>query len=612
MKRNQSMLKATLLSFVFFSLAIGTVGTAHFSSADGVSKKAQLNVQKQLQPDEYHEVSGAELTPKIVSCTATSLSRRITAQFESKTLTAFSSVDDDVRYVIDDSNYTGERSDPFKTPQDDKLLDGYTYLAEAKPGQTKLYISNSITYGSRFEVVNLRIAENAMYKKVDFDVSTGTEVVEHDSYKDLTTIYICEGVETVESGALVNVPETVTIQCAAASKPAGWEDDWTDADPSQIEWGVEIDNADKKRVKQNGSPKTVGDAEDFILGYHGDSSTGFGDYPLTLSYTKIHADGTLSTEYQEIPTKHTTNPYDAVGSNIYGNTNAIDIVIDLNKGEDIDTDSIEFYNIFKAQRLYVNEKVAWPNEAIMNVLEKYEVPTTIMGMDEGFVPTLPDNDFFFQTFENENDSYITIAKEFESEEAANALLTTFKGKIETLDVDKDIFQTEDNLKYSHLEKYTEEKYGSVYNLFFPALENPVNIFIQTYVVHNIGIDKYEFVSYIVLDKPVANETESETGEKQISYENSRSLPFSSRQIAIRPFVFVPDYKITCASCNKDFKDNSIFEKQECPECHATGQIKRIPKEKQKAGVVKRFSKIVWINAFNQNDANNHYKICNCF
>ena len=570
MRRNHSVLKIATVLLAFFAFAASTIKVAPSSVSKSPALKSPLALENAINPDEYDSASGSELVPKIVSCTATSLSRRIAVQFESKVINAFYSRDGDVGYVIDDPNYTGERSDPFKVPQENNILSGYTYRADAGIGQTALYISNNMTCGTRFEIKNLRIASGAMYLEKEYDVSLQKEVIIHDSYQDLETIYICDGVETVESGAIVNVPDSVTIKCVAPSKPSGWADDWTDA--TNVLWGQELEDTSKATVKQSGSTKSYGQAEDYILGYKGSEQYQFGAYPLTLSYEKILADGSRTTEYQEIPVKHQTNPYDAVGSTIYGNTNTIEITVNINKGEDIDAESFEFYNIFKAQRFNVDEKKEWPVDAVNTVLNKYNVPETIEEINASFIPSLDGNTYFHQLYEGDNDDYLTIASEFNTKEEADALLATYQQKITDFVVEKSVFQTEDDLKYTLLPEYNADKYGSVYNLFLKQQEkDPVNIFIQAYVVHNERIDKYEFVTYIILDRPVAEEIENEGVVEVVYNKNSRSLPFSALQIAVRPFVFVPDFV-------RNAEDTM-----------------NVPKEKLKASCLSRFKKTVWIN-----------------
>ena len=579
MKTNHSMLKVTLMVFAVFGLAAGIGQSVAFTNTssgrllDRTTPLLSPTTKNTINPNDFEEVSSAKLAPKIVSYTGTSLSRRLGVQFESQAISAFAPRSKDVFYVINDPRYSGKNTDPFSEEVPDKTLNGFTYSAVASSTQTSLYISNSISYGSYFTIKNAKIVAGAMYRTLEIDPITQQEVATYDAYKYLTTIYICEGVEEVESGAFTNVPSTVTFKCLASSKPVGWADDWTDAPASQIEWGAEIDNAAQKAVKHAGSTTSFGDAEDFILGYKGNSDIGFGAYPLTISYEKILKDGTRKTEYQELPTKHQTNPYDAVGSKIYGKTNSFEVTINFNKGESVDETSFEFYNIFKAQRLYIEEKEPWPVEKINDVFDLYEVPTAIEGLDGGFVPSLDGNSFFYQTFETEADKYLTIAREFDTEEEANALLNSFKEKITSFKVDKDVFQTENDLAYAPLENYTAEKYGDVYGLLFTQQSGEklirVNIFIQTYVVHNDNIGKYEFVTYLVLDRPV-EEVDSD-GNPTGNLVNSSRVPFpiAAKDVAVRPFVYVPEY-------------------------NSEGNVKT-PKQSLKAHGVARFNKMIDVN-----------------
>ena len=544
MKNNHSIIRASVTALAFLAfLACGTISSHSVTTSKTtlLPNRVLKTTKNAIDPTTYHEISNTQLMPKIVSYTGTSLSRHLNVQFESQVINAYAASSKDVFYVIDDARYTGERNNPFNTDVPDKTLDGFVFRAVASASQTKMYISNTISYGSRFIVKNVRVASNAMYQEKEYDVSLGKDVLTYDAYKNLETIYICDGIETIESGAFVNVPNSVSIKCVSASKPAGWADDWTDADPSQIEWGVELDDASKAAVKHSGSTTSFDDAEDFILGYKGNAEKGFAAYPLTISYDKIKADGTHATEYQEIPTKHQTNPYDAVGSKIYGKTNSFEITININKGESIDENSYSFYNIFKAQRLGIEEKEKWPTAQINSVLENYKVPTSIEGYDYGFIPSLEGETYFYQAYESGVDKYITIASEYDTEEAVNAVLANYENQITSFNVSKDAYQTAEDLKYTLMEEYIADKYGKVYNLLLNYGEVRTNIFIQFYSLHNEVNNKYEFVTYIVLDNPV-DEVDETTGEKTGKLVNSRNpFPISGKTNAVRPFIYVPEF-----------------------------------------------------------------------
>lgn len=574
LSKTRSILKITTVFLTFFGLLATSASNIDSNNAKAPNYRAPLNLKNEIVPTDFEEVSGSDLVARVTTCTATPLTRRISVRFESKAISAFSPQTEDTYYVVDDPNYTGERSDPFKEPQDGKNLSGYTYYAKANNDAQKLLcISNVLRSGSKFNLVNSKIVSHAMYTlDEDDDVE---ENKDRDSYKNLEAIYICDGIQTVESEAFINVPDTVTIKCVANEKPAGWADDWTDA--KNVLWGQELDSSLSATVSQNGGATSFGEAKDYILGYKGSEEYKFDSYPLTVSYKKKHADGSETIEYQEIPTKHKTNPYDAVGTRIFGNTNSFDVTIELEKGEDIvmdeadDPSPFKFYNIFNAKRLYTNKTAEWPTETINSILTEYEVPTSISGMEDGFIPKLAGDGYFYQLFQGETDDYLTIAHEFSSEEEANALLNTYKEMIESFEVDKEVFGSQEDLKYTYLSE-KEERNGSVYKLFFEKEEQPINIYVQAYVVHNENIGKYEFVTYIFLDRPLAEEKADENGGTTTIYEkDSRTIPFSKKQIAIRPSVFVPDF-VEDASSSKN-----------------------VPCEPLKAGGLKRFKDVIWFN-----------------
>lgn len=581
MKKNHSKTKMTSAVFVISSFLVGlaTVGVISRSGSGltkvAIAKSALYDLATEsVDPSQYSEISSAQLAPKIVSYTGTSLSRHLNVQFESQVLEAFAPSSKDVFYVVDDARYSGVKSDPFTEEVPDKTLNGFVYQAKAAANQASLYISNSISYGSRFTIKNTKVASNAMYQTVEYDVPSATNIVTYDAYRDLTAIYICDGIEEIASGAFVNVPATVTFKCVATSKPEGWADDWTDANPSQIEWGAELQDSSKASVKHSGSTTSFGDAEDFILGYKGKEDILFGSYPLTVSYVKTDAQGNQTTEYQTIPTKHQTNPYDAVGSKIYGKTSSFEITINLDKGETIDESSYEFYNVFKAQRYYIEEKEKWPEEEIKKVFANYAVPYHVGETETPFIPVLNGETFFHQAFETATDKYLTIAQEFETEEEANALCNQFKEKINAFEVSKDVYQTEEDMKYVHLPEYDDTKYGEVYKLLFKSGEVRTNIFVQFYTFHNDNIDKYEFVSYIILDNPV--DEVDEEGKPTGNLLNSMSpFPISQKTTAVRPFIYVPEYEET-----KDDGGNVIA---------------RTPKNKLKVGAIVRFNKMTSVD-----------------
>lgn len=509
--KSKRLIIAAVGFFSFMAVASGV----HLSSFS-MSKNSELQnssyrrvstKETEFDPTIYVPVSNSELSATIRDYTGTSLSRYLDIQFESKAIKAFTTSKKDVYFVIDDTNYTGDNNNPFVGETPDKTLNGYIYTAE-RTSQTKnhtIYFPNTIKYGSKFTIKNTRIAEGCMSEDSD--------------YGDITTIYICENIEVIDEGALINVPDTVTIKCAAESKPVGFQDGWTDA--ANILWGQPIDSNNEKNVSVSGAAKSFGEAKDYILGYQGKGD--IGAYPLTISYDKTDVNGNVSTEYKVIPTKHTTNPYDAVGTSIYGNTNGFQLSIDLEKGEDIDEDSFRFYNIFEAKRNYTNDLSAWPVDKMNEIYSFY-------GVKEEF-PTLDGDQFSYQFYESDSDKYITIHTGFDSDEEATVMLNEFVDKINA------IVDEEDNkLFVPQTEAYPENKFGNVFRRdIVDESGEHFAMFAQAYVYEK------HFISFLFIDHLVETTEVDEEEQEVVVYKTSRTIPIANKQAAIKPYYWAPDF-----------------------------------------------------------------------
>ena len=415
MKNNRSIKFTALMCLLFGGFTVA--GLSALSSISGKGTNVLVNaknaplVKRAINPDEYEEVSSAKLLPQITNYTGTSLSRHLDVKFTSQAVNAYRGRRSDVFSVISDTNYSGKDDDPFINPQDDNYLDGFVYQAKVSNSSLDtIYIPYEVTYGgkgarARFIIQNKYVESHCMDSAESYDNGT----------KAISYIYIFDGIDEIKSNAFINVPDTVTIKCQAAAKPEGWADDWTDA--TNILWGQDPVDSTDKDMSAEGSLSmagyaTLGTAEDFILGYKGktlEDGEVIPAYPLTIGYDIIKDGGARETRYQELPTKHLTNPYDAVGSTIYGPENAFEITINVEEGETIDEESYVFYNIFEVKRVYTNVKDSWDSDSLKKMYEKYE------GMEFRF-PVLEGNDFSNQLYETDEDSYITIFADKDNED----------------------------------------------------------------------------------------------------------------------------------------------------------------------------------------------------
>ena len=519
--KSKNFTRKSLGIFSLVLVSLGVAASSSFFRAEASTQFAQTSrsakITRNVDPDDYTNVSTSELSCSIKDYTGTSLSRFLKVQFQSKRVEAYKTNREDVFYVIDDPNYSEDNNNPFIVPTPDKTLNGFTYRAEFSSSTVDqtLYISDSIARGQRFIIKNTRIARGC----VDSTTVWG----------DVNTIYICKGVTKVDENAFTSVPNTVTIKCEAESKPAGWDDNWTEA-ATNVQWGVAIPDPSQRNVQHYGSTAKFGEAKDFILGYKGNSELGIDAYPLTLKYNKTLADSTVVHESIEIPTKHPTNSYDAVGTTIYSDSNMFQIAIDIAKDENVDETSFELYNIFEAKKHYKGEKSAWPTEELEKI---YEVYSANNGLEEKF-PTMEGNNFLYQLFETEADKYITIHIETESDEAAAELVSQYEA---LLLAERD----EDDKPYYTLDsdEYDELNYGKVYKREVVAQNNEhYGMYVQLYVYNK------HFISYLIIDhlqqaftdegEPVVNESNEPV------YIPSRPLPINTIGEAVKPYEWIPD------------------------------------------------------------------------
>lgn len=515
-----------MASFGFFSLMLVTLGVSLSSLWKGESANSRLLEARSnavslatdtIDPSEYTELDSDSFGVYVTDYTATSLSRHLNVQFESKAIEAFRTSRQDVFSVIDDPNYSGDNNNPFVVDTGSKELNGYVYTAtyKAKSSDTvpSLFIPNYVKYGSRFTIVNTRIASDCMSTAIQYSYTGGS--VEH--------IYICDGIVEVDSGAFVNVPDTVTIKCLAVSKPAGWADDWTDA--KNVEWGATLPSGDKGTEKTASSTgkETFGKADDYILGYKGNDKTGsdhIDAYPLTIGYQKKDASGNVSTAYTKVEQKHPTNLYDAVGSKIYGNTNAFQISLDLNAGETIVEGSFEFFNIFKAEKKTISEATAWPVSELTSLCESYSINETLF-------PSVDDNNYSHQLFETGSNKYLTINAIENSKADAEAKVEAYVNAVEAL-------EDEEGNKLYALDDGYDETYGKIYKReYVSEAGEHYAIYIQVYAYESDV--EHSFVSYFFIDKMVAETAE----DGAVSYKLSRALPISKIAAAVRPYEWVP-------------------------------------------------------------------------
>ena len=378
----KKLLGVALCSVFSMTLAISASSTFHDSNfANSVASKSAINQQSEYSPDDFLgsvALDRDDFTVDINSVTTTSsTAKSAKIEFNSVRLTGYGTSKKTVYVVIDDENFSGDPSDPSLDISLTKpyYFSGYTIEIADITASANLVIPEQMTYGSIFVIQNTKIVANAL----SFNAEEGYT-------PKITSLTIPDGITDIDAGAIVNVPDSVTIYCEAASKPIGWSDSWTDA--NNVVWGYELTDTQNSLLSQATGSNIKTDYEDattYILGYiyETKASTWYCpsckktytndeigpdhlcpedgsafieipdvrpamNYPLVVSYTINTSNGGTRDVCEALPITYADesniNPYNSVTSSSYSR----DFDIILNDGETVDFSSFVFYNIFKS------------------------------------------------------------------------------------------------------------------------------------------------------------------------------------------------------------------------------------------------------------------------
>lgn len=206
-------------------------------------------------------------------------------------------------------------------------------------------------------------------------------IAEHAFKKDseVTKLYIPDTVLNIpaEAFSLASKLTDIYVTFEESEKPAGWEEGWNCG--KTVHWGEDIYSyAEKKNraiYEHSQSSKLVkvgNDDYNYIFGYYPKDQEE--QYPITVSY---NLKGSSETQYVFVEKTNEHANYDSVGgkigtgasSNAYSNSLYIDI--DLEKGQEVDFDSIQIHNIFEAESEKVEGVIVWKPKVVDGKVRRY-------------------------------------------------------------------------------------------------------------------------------------------------------------------------------------------------------------------------------------------------
>lgn len=247
-----------------------------------------------------------------------------------------------------------------------------------------IYIQKDPSYGNLSLVAIPRCYKVATSYFVDTkEMHAG--FIKASSYTGTYGIFIPKEVETIEANSLIDTPAGYKIFCEAESKPAGWEEGWTDC--TDVTFGFDVaDHYEMFRATYGLTSYPPEDVSEYVnekvlctyqglsdypltgktysLGYKKEVSykvysseteyetiTRSFDYPLVVSYDISSKSGLKTHHSVTLDVVDTDDGYDAIGGNGAGDYKMdINFNLDVEKDDRVDNVSVEFTNIYELRR----------------------------------------------------------------------------------------------------------------------------------------------------------------------------------------------------------------------------------------------------------------------
>lgn len=228
--------------------------------------------------DNYISIGRDELTVDLISANTTSTSKTVRIGFNVTRITGHAPQTSNIYVVIDDSDFSGSVTSPSLSGKTNPVFEGYTIEMADNPTFTLNYQG---TKTPEFVVPEYLVRAESFSIK-NSKILTGSFIfAEGDTSATFTNLIIPDGIETIESKAFQNIPDSVTIKCEAPSKPQGWADDWCDA--TNIEWGYDL-------LGEADTGRKTGNEEYYLSQNTGINSKFYGELVNTASDAtgKIH------------------------------------------------------------------------------------------------------------------------------------------------------------------------------------------------------------------------------------------------------------------------------------------------------------------------------------
>lgn len=329
---------ASLCSIAFGCLGINNDKQSNFNSFQNNSPYVKKSIEGEINED-AQLLSVDDLSVSINKSSITSSTQSYSVTFSSQIQTYTNRIRN-CFINITDTSFNADEQEQHEKEEDMPHYEGNVYIIQNVRSGNPVYIPKYMRRGSQFFI--------------DIKSISG-DVIKEDVKTNITSIYIPIEIETIGEDAFVGLNDDVTIYCEVEERPESWALNWTDC--SNIVWGYEYSEEDILQSTHNvyGGGESFGTGHDYFIGFQNSNNY----LPLIMKYDVYDTiSGQTTTEIVELPIndsrvsipENDDRLFEGVGSVIGSASYTKNIDLEMPSTMEVLDETIQFYNIYVAQR----------------------------------------------------------------------------------------------------------------------------------------------------------------------------------------------------------------------------------------------------------------------
>lgn len=327
--------------FFMLTCALGITGVSASAtvSNDNVLRNETAQIRKAVGTDNFSnavEASEEIISTRITGSSKTPLTQSFTVSFASE-IACYKTQQNNFLVSVTDPAFNANEAEKIEIPEEISSQEGYVpearytatihLITNVKTSTSNVVIPSTVRYGSKFILDITSVNANA---------------VDPTSAKNIKSITIPSTCSVIGENAFTGLPADCVINCEDESDQIGWHEGWTDS--TNINYGYDMTEVSDKLINayQFGAKSYLSSGKSLILGYYKEDNY----LPLTVGYDVKTANGTTEERFFESSPLTDKTDYDAVGLGYTSIVKNFDIPV--GEGEEIDAESVKFYNVFEA------------------------------------------------------------------------------------------------------------------------------------------------------------------------------------------------------------------------------------------------------------------------